>query len=139
MKKFRLFTSPGSMSVAVDADRILTNDVVFDHESNPGKTRLWLCANAHGPMGAVWANSAEDALDKLVDNELAGGILVDPEDVAKMGEEEREHFAFLGNHGEACNLDDTYVEAVTMIPDRDYKLMLKLAEARGAGHDNLDF
>lgn len=139
MKKFRLFTTPGSMSVAIDADRILTNDVVFDHESNPGKTRLWLCANSHGAMGAVWANSMEDALNELVDQDLAGGILVDPEDVAKMDNEEREHLAELGNNGLPCNLDDTYVEAVTMIPDRDIKLMLKLAEARGAGHNNLDF
>jgi hypothetical protein len=127
------------MSVAVDADRILTNDVVFEHASNPSKTRLWLCANSHGPMGAVWANNMEDALNELVDRELAGGILVDPEDAAKMNDEEREHLAELGNNRQPCNLDDTYVEAVTMIPDRDVKLMLKLAEARGAGRDNLDF
>ena len=139
MKKFRLFTTPGSMSIAVDADHILTNDVVFDGESNPRKTRLWLCANSHGPMGAVWADNMEDALNELVDNELAGGILVGPEDVAKMDDEERSRFALLGNAGEPCNLDDTYVEAVSMIPDRDIKLMLKLAEARGAGHNNLDF
>ena len=127
------------MSTAVDADRILTNDIVFDHESNPGKTHLWLCANSHGPMGAVWANSMEDALDELVDAELAGGIIVDPKDVARMSEEDLEHLARLGNNGQPCNLDDTYVEAVSMIPDRDIKLMLKLAEARGAGHNNLDF
>ena len=141
MKSFRLFTALGSrtmtggMSVALPADKILANDVVFPEEFNPGNFQLWLCLNAHGPMGAVWARSMEDALDVLVDANLAGGILVDE----SSPDEEHDNFARLGSRGQVCDLSDTRVEKVAIIPDRDWKLMVKLAEARGAGHDNLNF
>lgn len=122
----------------VPGNKILANDVVFPGESNPGRVKLWLCTNAHGPMGAVWAQAENDALDVLVDANLAGGILVD-ESSLKGTDKEHDNFARLGNFGQVCDLSDTRVDEVAIIPDRDWSLMIKLAEARGAGHDNLDF
>lgn len=136
MKNIRMFTSRDSLSIAVPADRVLCNDVIFEHEGNPNHVALWVASTAHGPMGAVWAHDAEEALNELVDQDLAGAILVDPSSISP---EDEEHLTRLGNYGSPCNLDDTFVEKVMFIPDRDYRVMLKFAEARGAGHDNLDF
>ena len=135
MKKFGLYTSQGS-SASLSADRIRCNDIVLPTDRYPGKTKLWVVFTSHGPTGAVWANNMEDALDELVDADLAGAILVDKEDLTP---EDEEHYARLGNASEPCNLDDVVVETVDFGNQRNFELLLKFAEARGAGHDNLDF
>ena len=138
MKKFDLYTRD-SAPIPVAADRIVCNDVVFEGEPGSRMTRLWICFNEFGPMGAVWANGEEDALDELVDQDLAGGILIDENKAKNLTEEDEEHVARLGNHGEPCDLSNCAVSPVEFKPSRDWRLMVKLAEARGAGHDNLDF
>jgi hypothetical protein len=135
MKNFRLFSKPGSMAFVVPANRILCNDIILPEEQNPG-VGLWLALNAHGPMGAVWAHNMEEALDILVDSDLANGITLEEKDLSP---EDEERIARLGNNGTPCDLNDVAVERVSIIPDRDWRLLLKFAEARGAGHDNLDF
>jgi hypothetical protein len=135
MKKFGLYTTQGS-SASLPADRIRCNNIVLPTDRHPGKTKLWVVFTAHGPTGAVWADSMEDALDELVDADLAGAILLDENHVAP---EDEEHIARLGNNGAPCDLSDVVVEKVDFANQRNFELLLKLAEARGAGHDNLDF
>jgi len=136
MKKFSLYTTQGS-GTSLPADRILANNVVLPTDKYPGKTKLWVVFTSHGPTGAVWADNMEEALDELVDNELAGAILLDEEHVKP---EDEDHIARCGNNGQPCDLSDVVVEKVDFSNiNKNFELMLKLAEARGAGHDNLDF
>ena len=135
MKKYSLYTTHGSPA-SLPADRIMCNDIVLPTDRYPGKTKLWVVSTSHGPTGAVWADSMEDALDVLVDADLAGAILLDENHVAP---EDEEHIARLGNNGSPCDLSDVVVEKVDFENRRNFELLLKLAEARGAGHDNLDF
>ena len=124
--------------IEVDADRILCNDIVLPCDAAyKQSTKLWVIWNAHGPMGAVWADYEEDALDLLVDSDLAGGILVDDSTFERMDDNEKEYLKHLGNAGENCDLTDTGMESVSFKPERDWKLMCKFAEARGAGLDRL--
>lgn len=126
-------------TIPVDAERVLCNDVVFKGESNPHDVRLWLVLSAYGPLGAAWASDVREALDVLVDADLAEAILVDEATLAEMSEEEREVLASLGDAGEACDLSHVAVEPVKFDPAQDWLLLCKFAEARGAGHDDLDF
>jgi hypothetical protein len=135
MKKFGLYTSQGS-SASLPANRIMCNDIILPTDKYRGKTKLWVVFTSHGPAGAVWADNMQGALDQLVDSNLAGAILLDEESVTS---ESDEHIARLGNYGLPCNLDDVVVEYVDFSNQRNLELMLKLAEARGAGRDNLDF
>jgi hypothetical protein len=136
VKKIKLYPySRDSQPVPVDADRILCNDVVFQGDPGAGNTKLWLCASLYGPMGAVWASNEEEALNELVDQGLADAILVD-ENNTHLEEEQITH---LGNHGMPCDLSNVGCAPVIFIPERDWRLLCKFAEARGAGHDNLDF
>ena len=136
MKKFGLYTTQGS-SASLPADRIRCNDIVLPTDRYPGKTKLWVVFTSHGPAGAVWADSMEEALDELVDADLARAIVVS-EDGSYSGIE-GEHIVRLGNNGTPCDLSDVVVEKVDFANQRNFELLLKLAEARGAGHDNLDF
>jgi len=126
--------------VELEAERILCNDVVLPGESNPHKRRLWVVWNEYGALGAVWANNEEEALDELVDADLGKGLLVDADYLAGLSEEEREALAYLGNAGEAADLTNVGLEDVKLDPKhkKDLSLLLKFAEARGAGADTLD-
>ena len=135
MKKFQIHTGQGSTSI-LPADRIMCNDITFPTDKYPGKTALWVVFTSHGPAGAVWADNMQDALDELVDSDLAGAILLDEENVTPGNED---HIARLGNVGVPCDLSDVVVEKAMFNPSKDIELMLKFAEARGAGHNNLDF
>jgi len=115
----------------VEPERIAVNDVRLPGET--GHARLWVVGNEYGPMGAVWATDMQEALDELVDRDLAGGILVDEDSLAGMSEEEVEALALLGNAGEYADLTNTWLYAVEWDPARDWYTLCKLAEARGAG------
>jgi hypothetical protein len=130
----------GGNYLELDADRILCNEVVLPGERHPRKRRLWVVANEYGVMGAVWADNEQEALDELVDADLGKGILVDADYLAGLTEEERDELAYLGNAGEAADLSNVGLEAVKFDPKRekDLHLLLKFAEARGAGADTLD-
>ena len=137
MKKIAL-PLKGGMEIEVDEDRILCNDIVLPCEASyKQKTKLWVIWNEYGPMGAVWADSDQDAMDLLVDSDLAQGILVDEDTLKDMDEEAKEELAHLGNAGDYCDLTYTGLESVTFKPERDWKLMCRFAEARGAQVDKL--
>ena len=124
--------------IEVDADRILCNDIVLPCDAAyKQKTKLWVIWNEFGPMGAVWANHDQDALDLLVDSDLAQGILVDEATLKDMDDESREELARLGNAGEYCDLTYAGLDSVAFKPERDWKLMCKFAEARGMQADKL--
>ena len=134
--KIGLHTAQGS-SISLPANRIMANDVVLPVDKYPGKAKLWVVFTSHGPAGAVWADSMSDALDNLVDADLAGAIILDEKDVTP---ENEDHIARLGNNGVLCDLSDVVVEKVDLSNiNKNLELLLKCAEARGAGHDNLDF
>ena len=132
MKKFGLYTTRGS-STSLPADRIMCNDIVLPTDRYPGKTKLWVVFTSHGPVGAVWADNMEDALDQLIDSDLAGAIIVEDPAIND------DHLEHLGYNGIPCDLSDVVVEPVDFGNQRNFELLLKLAEARGAGHDNLNF
>jgi hypothetical protein len=139
MKKLELhLTASGNgRAVEIEPQRVLANNVTFKGEH--GRSHLWVILTLYGPAGAVWANNIQEALDILVDSDLAGAILIDPKEYNRLPEKEQEQYASLGNSGEPCDLSNVAVEPVVFNPERDWRLMCKFAEARGAGHDNLDF
>ena len=128
----------GGKEIEVDDDRILCNDIVLPGDASyKQKTRLWVIWNEYGPMGAVWAGSDQDAMDLLVDSDLAQGILVDEDTLKDMDADAKEELASLGNAGEYCDLAYAGLDSVTFKPERDWKLMCRFAEARGAQVDKL--
>lgn len=111
--------------VELDDERILCNDVVLPGENHCYNMRLWVLGNEYGPMGAVWASNEQDALDELIDADLGNGILIDEADA----DEDTER---AGNAGEPIDTDYLWMAEVSWDVARDYKLLFKLAEARGA-------
>ena len=73
MSKFTLHTAPvnkGSfncqpaMSVELDAEKILCNDIHLPNSRfNPHNVRLWVIGTEFGALGAVWADCEQDAFD----------------------------------------------------------------------------
>lgn len=112
-------------------EQILCNNIIFKGEFNPHNCQLWVIGNEYGALGAVWADCEQDALDELVDADLGGGLLID-------GKDADDETSRLGNTGEPANLDYAWMAQVELRPDRDFKLMMRLAEARGACQDTLD-
>jgi hypothetical protein len=104
------------------------------HRGNAG---LYVVGNEYGALGAVWCSHEGDAIDALVDADLAGGILIDDETLAAMSEEEREDVHYAGNAGEAVDLDHAWIQRVHIDGARDWRLIAAMAEATGANADTL--
>lgn len=123
------------VSVELEPYRILCNDVQFPWEHsmrNPGP-KLWVIGNEFGAMGAVWADCEQDALDELVNVGLAGGILLDKEN-----QKPDDEATFAGNASEQIETEHLWMSTVVFDKVRDFDLILKFAEARSAGAENLD-
>jgi len=135
MRKIALPLKHGE--VELDVDRIRCDDIILPGEFNPHNKRLWVTMSRYGALGATWADNMGEALDELVDHDLAGNLLVDEKHLSEMDEAEQEELARLGNAGEPCDLTDVDVQPVVFKPERDWKLLCKFAEARGAGVSNL--
>lgn len=118
--------------VKVDRARFALNDITLPGEYNPHKVRVWVHYNQFGVMGAVWASNLQDALDELVDQDLAGGILMD-EKTAEELEAEGEDVDRAGNASEPVDL--TYYDAVEVMldPKRDAALIEELKQAQDEG------
>lgn len=128
--KVTLHTKTG-MEVRLGPERVSTAEVTLPGEPYSNK-RLWIVGNEYGALGAVWAKGLEDALDELVDRDLGAGLLVDDEYVSTLTDEERDELATLGNASEYADLQHAWAEEVAWEPARDWYLLAKLAEARGA-------
>lgn len=111
--------------VELEDERILANNVIFPGEFNPHNVRLWVIGNEYGALGAVWADCESDAIDELIDSDLGGGILIDEADAD-------EETARGGNAGEPYDTEHLWMATVRFEATHDLKLMLALAEARGA-------
>lgn len=122
------------VSVELEPEKILCNEVGMPWESD--SYSLFVIGNEYGAMGAVWAGNEGDALDELVDNDLAGGILVDT--INNCTDEELEEYDHAGNAGEYVDLEHCWIAEVSWNIERDYKILCKFAEARGALVENLD-
>lgn len=129
-----LHTSRGAFEL--DDKNILVNDTpVLPGESHPRNMRLWVIGHEFGPIVALWATNEQDALDEMLDKNYEH-FLVAPEDYDP---EREDDYARLGNASEPCDLTYAWLEPLTLEKERDFALCMKFAEARGAGHDNLDF
>jgi hypothetical protein len=123
----------------LEPERILCNDVTLPTESHPYNMRLWVLGNEYGAMGAVWASCGQDAIDELIDVGLADGILIDEESQARLTDDDCQELSRGGNAGEPYDNTHLWIAEVAWDTVRDLKTLLKFAEARGAGEDNLDF
>lgn len=137
MKKVTLHTKKG-MQVELGADRVATNEVELPGETEHGFYKLWVIGNEYGALGAVWSVHWEDAFDELVDQGLGAGLLVDEAYVASLTDAERDDLMVLGNASEYADLTNAWVDQVVWELPRDWHLLAKLAEARGAGADSLE-
>lgn len=126
------------MEFELDADRILSNDVVLPWESNVHGVKLWVIWSEYGPACAVWADCEQDALDAMVDADLGKAFLLDDDYVSKLTDEERDGLAQLGNAGEYADLTYCGLAPVVFDEARDCRLLCAFAEARGTGADTLD-
>ena len=118
--------------VQLDPKEVLCNDIVLPGERQP--QRLYVIGNEYGALGAVWAEHEQDALDALCDEGLSAGLMVDEGDVGI----DEEGIERLGNAGEPHNLDNAWIQMARLTATEDFPLLLKFAEARGAGVANLD-
>lgn len=133
------FNCSPARAVEIEPERILCGNMMLPHDSfNPHNIRMFVIGHEFGPVAAVFAGHDQDALDQMVDGALGDCFLVPKEDVEKATDEERECWASLGNAGEYANLDNAWIAEVEFKPERDWELIARLAEARGAGVDNLD-
>ena len=134
MNKIKFF-GQGQSEIEIDSDCVLANNVTFEGEYNPYKTRLWLIHNEYGYIAAVWADNEQDALDTAVDNGLLDSCLLSEEDLKDFDEDD---ICYLGNAGEPFDLQYIGMESLSTssIP---VSTLLKFAEARGAGAKTLDF
>lgn len=107
------------------------------HPEDGGNASLYVVGNEFGPMGAVWCRHEGDAIDALVDADLAGGILIDEDTLARMDEDEKEDIHHAGNAGEPVNLVYAWIQRAELDGARDWRLIAMLAEARGAGYSHL--
>ena len=135
--KVPLHDKDGSQ-IEVAAERVSANGVTFPWEYNPHRTRLWVLGNEYGPMGAVWADSMEEAFDELVDADLAAGILMDEDDAIAAEEEMGNEVTRLGNAGEPVELSNAWAWEAKFDLGRDCKVLCAFAEARGSNADTLD-
>lgn len=138
-KKIQLVLAPSrhgfekSGIVEIEPDRILCNDITFPWEYHPHNMSLWVIGSAFGPLGAVWASNESDAIDELIDNNLAAGILLeegDADEDAPRG----------GNAGEPYDQTSLWIGRVLFERKADENLIKQiawLAEARGQGCDKL--
>lgn len=126
MTKF--YTKSGACYDIDDKD-ILLNNVVLPQEFNPHNIRLWIIGHEFGAICAVWASCEQDAFDEMLDAGYEQFLVENPE--------EDQEYSCLGNAGEPCNLDYAWIEPVDFGFVRDYRTLIALAEARGAGQSVL--
>lgn len=123
-----------AMTHEIEPENILANNVIFPGEFNPHNVRLFVIGHEFGAIAALWASHDQEAFDILCDKNLSGAFLEDDQNQ----ENEDGALAHLGNAGELHNLDNAWIAEVEFKPERDWQVMCKFAEARGANVENLD-
>ena len=126
MTKF--YTKSGAYHEIDDKD-VLINNAVLPQEFNPHNVRLWIIGHEFGAICAIWASCEQDAFDEMLDAGYEQFLVEEHE-------EDRE-YCYLGNAGEPCDLTYAWIEPVEFDFVRDYRTLIALAEARGAGQSVL--
>lgn len=120
-------------------ERVLANDVSFPWEGHPHNMRLFLIGNEYGALAAVWADCDQDAFDEACDADLLAGLSCSDEDAeAHARGDTPEDVTLLGNAGEPFNLDHAWIRPVALDLEKDGRLLVAFAEARGAGYKTLE-
>ncbi len=122
-------------AVEIEDEEIVCNDVVLPWENHVHNMRAWVIGNEFGVCGMVWADCEQDAFDELCDQGLSDGLSA--ADEPGEGPDEREGFSPLGNFGKIHDLTYAWIQNVDWKPERDFRLLAALAEARGAGWDRI--
>lgn len=136
---YQVHTHGRTEPFTIDGKDILLNDPQLPWEYNPHRIKLWLIGDETGPLACVWASGASDALDALVDADRGDNILIDEEDMDDYKNDQGEYdVAYLGNAGEPGDLEHAWIEEVSFVPARDYRLLCAIAYGMGAGLDTLD-
>jgi len=131
LKTFSLYVRGRKEPFEEKGDRISAN--------NQWAERLWILGNEYGVMGVVWGQHEQDALDELVDQDLAGGILVDAEYAAEQeAEGDDNELSYLGNSGEPADCQHLWMYEVVLKPGRDDELIDAFRFAEEEGHNLLD-
>lgn len=128
------FNCRPAMIHEIEPENALANNVIFDGEFNPHNVRLFVIGHEFGAIAALWAEHDQEAFDILCDENLSGAFLEEDQNQ----DNESGELAHLGNAGELHNLDSAWCLEVEFKPERDWKVMLKFAEARGGNYENLD-
>lgn len=132
--KYTIHTA--AMTHKLEAERILTNDVILPWERHPHNMRMWVIWNELGSLCAVWASHEQDAFDEACDRGMLESMLV--EDDSELTEQERDEYASLGNAGELHDLQYAGIGVAEWDFDRDRVVLCAMAQARGAVVDTLD-
>ncbi len=122
--------------VTISDDCVLTNDVTFPHEFTPHNVMPWVIFNEFGPICLSWADCEQNALDEALDGGKLDSFVVEPEDIDS-DLLANGFYTHLGNASEITDLSYCSMETIDL-NDQDIKLIIALAEARGAGYDNLE-
>lgn len=118
-------------------DRILCNNVMLPHDRcNPRGVCLLVIGNEFGPLCAVWADCEQDALDTACDAGLLAGLACD--EPTNPDSDEGVDFVRLGNAGGPHDLAYAWIQTVRLDGAKDWELIARFAEARGACADTLD-
>lgn len=151
----------GGAPVELDADRCLTNNIIFADEYNPHHVRPWVIGNQFGALCLVWAGNEQDAFDAAWNADKLGGLAVDEDDYRERCEEacadaechdpqcpwkedksacQCDHecntpdgVMLLGNASEPADSTYAWIAEVTLTPIQERYF----AEARGANADTL--
>jgi hypothetical protein len=141
--KYTLHLQNRTEPIEMEDDKILCNDVFMPWEDNPHKVQLWVLGNEYGPLAALWADGASDAMDELIDSGRGDSFLIDAADLGDYRtcgtdeEPEYEDVTFLGNASEPCDTQYLWLTEVVLKPERDCRLLCGFAYAQGAGRETL--
>lgn len=135
------FNCMPAREVELEPKEVLCNDVTFPWESYAHKIKLFVVGNEFGPLGAAWANCESEAFDELADADLLRGLAPSDDDISEANEEgnDPEEWSRHGNHGEPFDMTHAWIQEVSLDGPRDWAVIAKFAEARGAGEETLDF
>jgi len=129
------FNCSPSREIELENERILCNDIHLPHDRiNYHNVRLWVIGNEFGALCAVWGSNEQDALDEACDAGMLAGLAIDE---PKEGEDE-EDVTRLGNASEPFDLTHCWMQTVRLEGAKDWELIARFAEAKGACQDALD-
>lgn len=134
MNKITIPTTNPNLVREIPPHLILCNNVTFPWE-NPNKVVLHIISNKNGVLGAVWAETVNEALKILVDEGLGNALLL-PKDKAPYDAPK------LGFFEDPADLSDVVIDVAAFcvgasITPEQVKLLCLFAEARGAAIESL--